>query len=462
MVNNIWQEFLKIAQQEVGSQMVETWLKAVSLQRWDAREKMVYLGAPNTFVRDWLKGNYMTLFEQHLRRLLNVDTVKIVFIDEHPAPGNGDFSPAVPVGTSVAYTPAQRISSSTAVSRRIEKNGSHINGSYRFDTFVMGPSNQLAYTAARAVTEKPGSVYNPLFMYGGSGLGKTHLLHAIGNEIKLRDTRATVLYQPADRFVNEFINAIRFDKIPQFQAKYKDIDVLLIDDVQFIANKDQTQEAFFHIFNTLYESHRQIVFSSDTYPQNLNGVAERLRSRLEWGLVTDIQVPALETKMAILQKKAEMNNIILGDDVAHFLASRVVANIRALEGSLVQVIAVASLTKQSITLELAKRVLVRTPQEQAAVAVDLDRIVKQVSDYYSLSVTDLRSNGRNKQLSLARQVAMYLMKKITNRSLHEIGLFLGRKDHSTVIHAIEKIQQSIKKNHDFSTQVMQLEEKILS
>jgi chromosomal replication initiator protein len=238
------------------------------------------------------------------------------------------------------------------------------------------------------------------------------------------------LYQPADRFVNEFINAIRFDKAHQFQAKYRDVDVLLIDDVQFIANKDQTQEAFFHIFNTLYDAHKQIVFSSDTYPQNLNGIAERLRSRLEWGLVADIQLPNLETKMEILKKKAIFHGVSLQDDVAHFLASRVVANVRALEGSLVHVMAVASLTKQPVTVDLAKKILVRSNHGVAPGSLDFDRIVKHVCDHYSLTITDLRSHNRAKELSLARQVAMYLMKKMTNKSLHEIGFFLGRKDHS--------------------------------
>ncbi len=471
MVNGIWQEFLKIAQQEVGSQMVETWLKAVSLQRWDSREKIVYLMTPNTFVKDWLRIHYVSLFEQHLRRLFNVESVKIIFVDANAAPEK----PATSVNpeknqelvlSDMVYTPAKlvpRSAEKTGVSRRIEgRSLGHINSNYTFDTFVVGPSNQLAYTAACAVTETPGSIYNPLFMYGGSGLGKTHLLHAIGNEIKVKNKRATVLYQPADRFVNEFINAIRFDKAHQFQSKYKDVDVLLIDDVQFIANKDQTQEAFFHIFNTLYDAHKQIVFSSDTYPQNMNGIAERLRSRLEWGLVADIQLPTLETKMAILKKKAALSSIELIDEVAHFLASRAVTNVRALEGSLVHVMAVASLTSQPITIELAKKILVRSNHTVPQGLPELDRIVKHVCDHYALNITDLRSHNRAKELSLARQVAMYLMKKMTNKSLHEIGFFLGRKDHSTVIHAIDKVQNVIKQSPDFSAQIVRLEEKILA
>lgn len=472
MVNGIWQEFLKIIQQEVGSQMVETWLKAVTLQRWDSREKMVYLAVPNAFVKDWLATNYVSLFEHHLKRLLNVSSLKIVFSQgaSDSADATSDTSssstvhePQVSSTKEILFAPAQLLSSSkTQLAKKSEgKNLCHINSNYTFSSFVVGPSNQLAYAAAQAVTERPGKIYNPLFVYGGSGLGKTHLLHAIGNEIRSKNKSASVLYQTADRFVNEFINAIRFDKIHQFQTKYKDIDVLLVDDIQFISNKEQTQEAFFHIFNTLYDSHKQIIFSSDTYPRNIDGIAERLRSRLEWGLVTDIQVPTLETKIAILKKKAVYHSIALSDDVAHFLASRVHASIRALEGSLIQLVAVASLTHQIITLDLAKKVLIRPAQESLGGGIDFEKITKHVCEYYSFTVHDLRSSSRAKEISLARQVAMYLMKKMTNKSFQEIGFFFGRRDHSTVMHAVDKIQTTSKSNPDFSARLVNLEEKIL-
>ena len=461
MVNSIWQEFLKIMQQEVGSQMVETWLKAVSLHQWDSRENVVYLAAPNSFVKEWLKNNYYSLFELHLKRLLNVNSLKIVFSDIEGMEKNAEKKDVNELKFAPAHLIAQTGNSKSAIAPRVDvKNIRYINSNYTFDTFVVGSSNKLAFAAAYAVTENPGNIYNPLFMYGGSGLGKTHLLHAIGNAVKLNNKRSSVLYQTADRFVNEFINAIRFDKVHHFQAKYKDVDVLLIDDVQFISNKEQTQEAFFHIFNTLYDSHKQIVFSSDTYPQNMNGIAERLRSRLEWGLVADIQAPSVETKVAILKKKAEVSNINLADDVALFLASRVIANIRALEGSLIQLIAVASLTRQPISIDLAKKVLIKQNQEGNQQAVDLEDIIKHAADYFSFTVNDLRSNSRSKELSFARQVTMYLMKKMTNKSLQEIGLCLGRKDHSTVIYAVNKIEDVKKKNTDFSAQLLRLEEKI--
>jgi chromosomal replication initiator protein len=320
------------------------------------------------------------------------------------------------------------------------KNRGYINTAYKFDSFIVGPSNSLARAAAQAVTEKPGTLYNPLFIYGDSGLGKTHLLHAIANQIKIYNPQAVVLYQTADRFVNEFINAIRFDKIHKFQEKYKDIDVLLVDDIQFISNKEQTQEAFFHIFNSLYDAHKQIVFSSDTFPQNMQGLAERLRSRLGCGLVTDIHTPTLETKIAILKKNAELSNEPLADDVAHFIAARVVSNIRELEGALVRIMAFSSLTKQPVSLELARKIMMRVPDTKST-AIDFACIIRSISKYYPFTLEDLRSKGRSKDLSAARQVAMFFMKKMTDRSLRDIGAYLGGRDHSTVMHALEKVER---------------------
>ena len=365
MIKTIWEEFLKIVAQEAGSHVVQTWLNAVTLTDWDAHEKMVYIKAPNIFVKEWIKSHYLSLFQLHLKRLLNVDSIKIIFLDNdfNGVPLLSDVKEQpVSLSTIIPAIPMPELSLRNSSNLIVKKNtGSKyrnsINRNYQFNTFVVGPSNQLAYAAAHAVTEKLGKLYNPLFIYGGSGLGKTHLLHAIGNAIKNSNKRLEILYQTADHFVNEFINAIRFDKVHQFKEKYQQIDVLLIDDIQFISNKEQTQEAFFHIFNMLYESHKQIVFSSDSDPAGINGLAERLRSRFEWGLVTDIQIPALETKIAILKRKAELCNQKIGDDVIEFVASRVVSNIRELEGSLIRITAFAAFTEQEITLELAKKIL---------------------------------------------------------------------------------------------------------
>ncbi len=458
MVHDIWLEFLKIVKEEAGSRVVETWFKAVSLQQWDQHNKLVYLQAPNAFVQDWIKSNYVPLIELHLKRLLNVDQVKVIFVGAQNLVENPGLIPVASISTEITSTKSKE-TILPAESLLRKKVGGH--RSYSFDSFVVGPNNSLAYAAAQAVAEKPGTIYNPLFIYGDSGLGKTHLLHAIGTEIKLRHKKAVTLYQTADRFVNEFINAIRFDKVHQFQSKYKSVDVLLIDDIQFISNKESTQEAFFHIFNTLYDAEKQIVFSSDAFPHDISGIAERLKYRLSWGLVVDMHVPTLETKIAILKKKAEINQEIISDEVAHFIASRVISNVRELEGSLIRVMAFASLTKQPISIELAQKVLIRA-QEVNRTTVGFERIVKCVGKYYSYDLSALRSKNRSKELSFVRQVTMFLMKKITDKSLRDIGIFLGGRDHSTVMHALDKVQLHAQENNEFQTTLKQLEEDILS
>ncbi len=458
-MQNVWEEFLKIINEEAGSRVVETWFRAISLHQWDPAQKTVYLQAPNTFVKDWIKSNYLEMIQVHLRRLLHVDMIRVIFLDAR-VPAQDQLAQAPSPQSSSALIPATlHAAKSTAVAAAIpQKKSGNINSSYIFETFVVGPSNSLAYAAAQAVTENPGNVYNPLFVYGESGLGKTHLLHAIGNQIKKNNPQATVLYQTADRFVNEFINAIRFDKIHKFQTKYQQIDVMLIDDIQFISNKEQTQEAFFHIFNALYEASKQIVFSSDTYPQDMQGIAERLRSRLGCGLIADIHVPSLETKIAILKRKAENSNEQLNDDVALFIASRAVTNIRELEGALIRVLAFASLTKQLVTLDLAKKVLMRAQEVAASpLMLDFDRIVTLVCRHYHYTTQDLKSKRRSKDLSFVRQVAMFLMKKMTDKSLRDIGIYLGGRDHSTVMHAIEKVEDHMAQNPEFAEEIKRME-----
>ena len=453
MIDGTWQEFLKIVREEVGSRVVETWFKAISLHRWDASQRTVYLQAPNAFVQNWVCKHYMLLLQLHLGRLLHVESPKIVFEDDKTIDERVHTMPTV-VPVNVLKTGTE-----VAKSGRRKQIG-QVNQSYSFDTFVVGSSNSLAYAAAHAITEKPGTLYNPLFIYGGSGLGKTHLLHAIGNEIKAKNKHRTILYQTADRFVTEFINAIRFDKVHRFRAKYQSIDVLLVDDLQFISNKEQTQEAFFHIFNSLYEANKQIVFSSDTFPQHIEGIAERLSSRLASGLVTDIHMPSLETKVAILKKKAVGNNEVIDDGVAHFIASHVVSNIRELEGALIRVMAFASLTNQSVTLELAKRVLLRSVEQKKRV-IDFNRIITTVGKHYSYTLTDLRSKNRNKDLAQARHVAMFLMKKMTDKSLRDIGSFLGGRDHSTVMHALDKVHGYIEEQPDLQSKIKRIEQDIM-
>ncbi|BDC34486.1 chromosomal replication initiator protein DnaA [Candidatus Dependentiae bacterium Noda2021] len=455
MVRDVWSEFLVIAKEEVGSRIVETWFRAVTFNRWDSYQKIVYLQAPNQFIKGWVQSHYTALIETHLKRLLYVNEIKIVF-DDQQAQEEAAHQPA----EVVLVKPAVSAHSNTVALHKKEPSTFR---SYTFDNFVVGPNNSLAYAAAQAVAEKPGEIYNPLFVYGNSGLGKTHLLHAIGAEIKEKNKRCSVLYQTADRFVNEFINAIRFDKVHNFQAKYKAVDVLLIDDIQFISNKEQTQEAFFHIFNALYDAQKQIIFSSDTFPQDMKGLAERLKYRLAWGLVVDMHLPTLETKIAIIKKKAEMsNNECIDDDVAHFIASRTVSNVRELEGSLIRVMAFASLTQQPVTLELAKKVLSHTTVQKNNMPIGFDHVIKCVNKYYHYNIDDLRSKQRSKELSFARQIAMFLMKKVTDKSLRDIGMFLGGRDHSTVMHALDKISQQAQRQQHLQNQLKQMEDEILS
>ena len=452
----IWEDFLKIAREELGSRVVETWFKAVSITRWDSKEKVIYLQAPNVFVCNWLEKNYRSIFQTHLGRLLNAIDPKVVFLttsskkNEDTVTSN-DLQVSV-VGTKVPqskiFRPAHVIpyknnQKSSLIDSKISSWHGNLNKKYVFETFVVGPSNSLAYAAACAVAQKPGELYNPLFIYGGSGLGKTHLLHAIGNTIQGHNKKAVILYQTADRFVSEFINAIRFDKIERFQKKYQQVDVLLIDDIQFISNKDTTQEAFFHIFNSLYDARKQIVFSSDTFPQNINGIAERLRSRLASGMIADIHQPCIEVKTAILKRKAEALGEILSDEVAHFLAAHVTSNIRELEGALIRVIAFAQLTKESISLELVQKVFFNDEGHMEKQGIDFKAVMRAVTKHFPYSLDQLRSENRNKELALVRQLTMYVMKKHTNKSLREIGTYLGDRNHTTVKHAISKIEQCL-------------------
>lgn len=443
---DIWGDFLVLMNQEVGSRVVETWFKAVSMIQWDAHQQVVYLEAPNSFVRDWIKNNYLQMIQFHLGRLLQVHEPRVVLLDarskqEMLPPTENIDQPKVlnqmkqPHVESAAVT---KIKPATSLS--------HINKNYSFETFIVGPHNDLAYAAACAITEKPGMMYNPLFICGSSGIGKTHLLHAIGNRIRTINKKSIVIYQAADRFVHEFVHALRSDKMHFFHAKYQHVDVLLLDDVQFLANKEQSQEAFFHIFNALYDSHKQIVFSGDMMPRQIKGLTERLQSRLAGGLITDIELPNLESRRAIVKKKAELSEEDIHDDVATFIASAVNGNIRELEGALVRVIAFASLTKQPVSVELAQKILgrIHIAEVKNQYAVDFDTIIKVICRHYPYNFDELISKNRSKDLAFVRHLTVYLMKKLTDKSLRDIGRYLGGRDHTTVVHAIQKMESSMK------------------
>ncbi len=444
MLEGVWRDFLTIMRQEAGSQVVETWLKAVSLYYWDAQQKIVYLKVPNAFVKEWVKNNYASLLQTHLCRLLNVESLRIVFID-----GKSDFVPARPVATT--SLPVQRSRGAAVRCKEQSVNGHHV-----FETFVVGPHNALAYEAVQAIIKNPGVVYNPLLLCGGSGVGKTHLLHALMHEFREHHQNSFVLYQTADRFMDEFIRAIRTDRAHRFQARYRHADLFILDDFQLIANKEQTQEAFFHIFNCLYELRRQIVVSCDAYPKNLPGIANRLRSRLDSALIADMQMPAFEPRLAIVKNKARALDVSLDESVARLLATHQTESVRELEGLLIRTVALASLTKQEITTELAKEVLDRRISRRRTRIIAPERIIKQVCVHFRYSLQDLRSTKRGREISLVRQVAMYLLKRLTGKPLRDIGNFLYRKDHSTVIHAINKVERMMETDTFFAADIQNL------
>ena len=327
-----------------------------------------------------------------------------------------------------------------------------LSARYTFDSFVVGPSNQFAHAAALAVAEAPSRSYNPLFLYGGVGLGKTHLMHAIGQYLLQHLPDIKLTYISSERFMNEMINSVRYDRILDFRARYRSIDVLLVDDIQFLAGKEGTQTEFFHTFNSLYDAQKQIVISSDCPPHQIPSLEERLRSRFEWGLTADIQPPDLETKMAILKRKAEAEAIPLPDDVALYIAGGIKSNVRELEGSLIRLIAYASLTGSPISLTLAEEVL-RDIIDHNDRVVTIEMIQKLVAGHYNLKVADLKSRNNSKAVTLPRQIAMYLSKSLTGTSLPEIGRSFGGKHHSTVIHSIRKIEERCKRDRAFHTQI---------
>lgn len=469
-MENIWQNFLKIIKEEAGSQTVETWFKAVSLEKWDPQSKTIQLNTPNQFVKNWLKEHYIILIETNLQKLLKEESINIEFKSpEIKFDSSKNIIPASIIEIPIKKNSTQETQLSPTIKSNLPektrqgfKGFNNVNPNYTFNSFVVGPNNSLAHAAGYAICQNLGQVYNPLFIYGGTGLGKTHLLHAIGNEIKQKTPYKTVLYQTTDRFTNEFIHSIRLDKIIQFRKKYQNIDLLLLDDIQFLSNKEQTQEMFFHIFNLLYEQKKQIILSSDTFPNEIKGLQARLKSRLEWGLVVDIQMPDLETKIAILEKKAEETNINLSPEVANFIASKVTSNIRELEGALIRVGAFGTLTNKPISLELAKKVLLHLNENNKKEGIMLDKVLKVVGRHYSISINELKSKKRHKNIVIIRQVTFYLMKKLTFCSLKTIGEFVGKRDHSTVLHSIGKVESILEKDRDFAKKINLIEQKILT
>jgi len=420
MSENLWDDVLARVEGKINRHSFATWFRPTSYLALDGRT--LRIGVPNAQFREWLTKNYRSILQEALAEA-GQPQLQVVF-EERDEDRTGQ--PQTPV----------------------DRESAALNPKYTFDSFVVGSSNQFAHAAARAVAEIPSKSYNPLFIYGGVGLGKTHLMHAIGHYILAREKKLNLAYISTDRFINEMINAIRFDRLPQFRQKYRAIDVLLIDDIQFIAGKDRTQEEFFHIFNALHDGQKQIVVSSDCPPRQIPTIEERLHSRFEWGLIADIQPPDIETKIAILRKKAEAERVFLPENVALFIASKVKTNIRELEGSLIRLIAYASLTGRDIDLPLTQETL-RDLLHAEEKPVSIEMIQKYVADHYSLKISELKAKNNSKSIAVPRQIAMYLTKSLTTASLPEIGKEFGGKHHSTVIHSIRKIDDLRKQDPEF-------------
>ncbi|HEX5757595.1 MAG TPA: chromosomal replication initiator protein DnaA [Thermoanaerobaculia bacterium] len=408
-MSQIWSLLQRELQQELPAEEFATWFRPLKV-RTEEEDRLVLL-APDARFLHTLESSYRPAVDRAVAGLKGAAYQVLFSLEERE-----QAPPEAPPALAARFNPK-----------------------YTFDSFVVGNSNQFAHAAARAVAEGPSRSYNPLFLYGGVGLGKTHLLHAIGCHIRERGPQLRVLYLAAEQFVNELINSIRFDRMPAFRERYRTIDVLLIDDVQFLANKERTQEEFFHTFNTLYTSQKQIIISSDSSPRNIPTLEERLRSRFEWGLIADIQPPDLETKVAILRRKADVEGIRLPNDVAHFIAQQVRSNVRELEGLLNRVIAFSSLTGKPLSLDLAKETLrdILPDGERKPAAAE---IIKFVARHYGLKVSEIKSKGNTKQIAFPRQVAMYALKRLTDLSYPEIGKQFNDKHHSTVMYSVEKIQ----------------------
>jgi chromosomal replication initiator protein len=443
MTGNIWDQVLSRIETKVNRHSFYTWFKPTSFVADDGAA--IRVRVPNVLFRDWLTKHYSAVLQEALGEVERRGTAVAFVTEDLPAP----VTPAIPVELPVpAEFPDEADAQPGGLAPR-----------YSFDTFIVGSSNQFAHAACRAVAEAPSRSYNPLFIYGGVGLGKTHLMHAIGHYVLNHLKSLKLTYISSERFMNEMINALRYDRVLDFRERYRSVDVLLVDDIQFLAGKEATQTEFFHTFNALYDSQKQIVISSDRPPHEITQLEERLRSRFEWGLIADIQAPDLETKVAILKKKAETEGVGLPDNVALFIAGKIKSNIRELEGSLIRLVAYASLTGREISLPLAQDVLRNVLQHDER-AVTIEVIQKFVADYYQLKVAELKSRNNSKSIAMPRQIAMYLCKTLTNASLPEIGKSFGGKHHSTVIHSIKKIEILRQRDGNFNTLVNTLAESL--
>lgn len=414
----IWQQCIANLESEISEQQLNTWILPLQAEQ---ELSVLKLLAPNRFVMDWVRKHFLDRINELVSSLDDSKSISV----------------SLSIGSQTRPISSAKDQSSNKPVRKMDKS-SALSDSQRFSNFVEGKSNQLARAASIQISNTPGSDYNPLYIYGGVGLGKTHLMHAIGNQIRLRNSDTNILYVNCERFVSDMVKALQHSKMNEFKNYYRSLDALLIDDIQFLADKNRSQEEFFHTFNSLYESKAQMVITCDRYPKEIEGLEDRIRSRLGWGLAVDIKPPDLETRVAILNIKAEQANVIVPDDVAFFIAERFKSNIRELEGALKRVIAHAHFTGQSITQDFARQAL----KELLAVQdkpVTIEKIQKQVAAYYKIRVADLLSSRRTRSITRPRQLAMSITKELTRHSLPEIGGAFGGRDHTTVLHACRKI-----------------------
>ena len=435
---NLWDRFLERVKSRISINTFTTWFQPTRLSRIEG--DVLHVQIPTTVFRQVLSRTYGEIVKAVFHEL-GVPSTRVQYVCTEEEP--------------VAVSPAVAAASVKQSRLDFESSDHQLNSRYTFDSFVVGKSNEFAHAASRAVAEQPSKAYNPLFLYGGVGMGKTHLMHAIGHMIKQRNPAARLSYVSAEKFTIEVINSLRFDKMFSFRERFHTVDVLLVDDIQFIAGKERTQEEFFHTFNALYEQHKQIVISSDCLPKDINSIEERLRSRFEWGLIADIQPPDLETKIAILQKKAENDRFPLPDEVAEYIARAIKSNVRELEGALTRLMAYASLTGAAISLATAQQVLrnIIASQEKR---VTIDLIQKRVSEHFNLREQDLKVRSNTRAIAFPRQVAMYIVKQLTTASLPEIGRQFGGKHHTTVLHSINKIEEMRRSDKDLNRTITRL------
>ncbi len=438
----------QIVREKIGDEgAFKTWIDPLVLEGLSGNT--LHVAVPNKFFGEWIREHYLETIRQCAAKFLRVEDLNVhIRVGEIPEEGDDKAREATPAATSTHLTDQKPL----------------FNPAYTFETFVVGDSNQFAHAACMAVAASPGKTYNPLFIYGGVGLGKTHLLNAIGNHALSSghvSSHHNISFTTGEDFTNEVINAIRYDRTEQFRQKFRNVDILLIDDIQFIAGKERTQAEFFHTFNSLYVAKKQIVVTSDRFPRDIKDLEERLRSRFEWGLIADIQPPDVETKVAILKKKSEKENFFLPDDVAMFIASRSSSNVRTLEGMLTRLSAFASVTGKPITVPFAKEIL-KGYLDDLDKPVLVEDIQKVVCEYFGIRASDIKSKRRSKSLVVPRQIAMYLSKHLCKISLSDIGDKFGGKDHSTVIHAIKKIENSIDKDQQLRQAIEEIKSKIYS